>query len=122
MEKTIKIGKKKRRVFLEGYARAASRFAMFNPMYAKKLKRIAEDVYAAMAKNGGLEENLEAEALSAALCLLAGIHDAGVSPEAVAPLFDTTADKIHAVLTAYHREPLPNPPTKEEKGEKDETH
>ena len=109
----IKIGRKKRGVVLEAYARAASRFAMFNPVYANKLKRTAEEVYARLVQNGEIDGVKEADSLSAALCLIAGIKDMGDSAEQIAPFFETEAEKVTAVINAYNKEP--------QRGEEDET-
>ncbi len=100
----IKIGRKKRRVFLAAYAKAASRFAMFNPIHASKLKKTTEDVYKKMQANEQIEGMEEDDPLSAAICFLAGVKDMGDSPQALARFFDTTAEKIEKVLGAYAQE------------------
>lgn len=111
----VKIGKKKRRVFIGAYAKAASKFAMFNPVYAGKLKKTTEEVYRAVTTNLTIDEMQDEDSLSAAICLLAGIKDMGTTAEAVAPYFDTKAEEIVKVLDSYHRLP-------QEKGEENETH
>ena len=89
---------------------------MFNPVYANKLKKTTEEIYAKLQKNGYIEEVKDEDALSAAICLSAGIRDMGTTSEEVAPFFETKAEKIDALLTACEL------PPKEEKGEEDGTH
>ncbi|MBR2903926.1 MAG: hypothetical protein IKC37_04690 [Clostridia bacterium] len=101
----LKIGRKKRRLVLDGYARAASRFAMFNPVYAGKLKRTAEETYSRLVKNGEIEFLKDTDAFSAALCLLAGIHDMGDTAEKIAPFFETEPNKVMEVLIACEKPP-----------------
>lgn len=101
----VKLGRKKRRLFLEAYAKTASRFALFNPVYAKKIKRTTETVYEKMRLNGGLDEMKDADALSAVFYLLAGIKDMGATAEEIAALFETQPAKIYDVLSVYDRFP-----------------
>ncbi len=111
----IKIGRKKRRVFIEAYAKAASRFAMFNPVYASKIKKTAEEVYRRLTDNDRWEEIPDSVSLSAAICLIAGIKDMGKTAGEIAPFFETDEQKVLAVLTAY------DAPKKEGEGEEDAT-
>ncbi len=95
----ISIGRKRRKKFVEGYARVASKFSVVNDRYAVKIKNAAESLYRALEEKGGLDLVDNADDLSCAVYFLAGIHDLGKDHEWIASAFDANVAKVHVLLS-----------------------
>lgn len=98
----IKIGRKKRKKFIEAYAKIASKFVVVNDDYGKKLKVTAESLYAALEKHESLDLIENADDCACAIFLLAGLKELGSDPKGVVEAFHANEEKVRA-LTAVAR-------------------
>ena len=95
----IKLGRKKRKRFLEGYAKVASRFIAVNGGYAEKLKKAAEKLYRALESYDALDLIQNSDDCACAIFVLSGLRDLGKDATHVALAFNANAEKV-GVLTA----------------------
>ncbi len=95
----IVIGRKKRKRFIEGYAKIASRFVAINDVYGKKLKVAAESLYKALAQNEGLEAIENTDDLACAIFVLAGLKELGGDLTAVARALDANPERVQNLLS-----------------------
>lgn len=94
----IVIGRKKRKRFIEGYAKIASRFVAINDVYGKKLKVAAESLYKALAQNEGLDAIDNTDDLACAIFVLAGLKELGGDLAAVARALDANVERVQNLL------------------------
>ena len=83
----IKLGRKKRKRFLEGYAKVASRFIAVNGGYAEKLKKAAEKLYRALESYDALDLIQNSDDCACAIFVLSGLRDLGKDATHVALAF-----------------------------------
>lgn len=95
----IKIGRKKRNRFLEGYAKVASKFIVINDDYAEKLKTAAEELYEALRKYDSLDLIDNTDDCACAIFVLAGLTELGKDARNVAQAFNASPERV-GVLTA----------------------
>ena len=95
----IDIGRKRRKKFLEAYAKLASKFIVINEGYSIKIKRAAEKLYRALEKNEALDLIDNADDCACALYLLAGIHDLGKDASWVASAFEANLERVQVLLS-----------------------
>jgi tetratricopeptide (TPR) repeat protein len=106
----ISIGRKRRKKFIEAYAKLVSKFIAIKESYSWKIKKSAELLYRSLEKNEALDLVDNTDDCACAIYLLTGIHDLGKDTAWVASAFDANLEKTQA-LTAYAR----NDEHKEEK-------
>lgn len=106
----ISIGRKRRKKFIEAYAKLVSKFIAIKESYSWKIKKAAELLYRSLEKNEALDLVDNTDDCACAIYLLTGIHDLGKDTAWVASAFDANLEKTQA-LTAYAR----NDEHKEEK-------
>ena len=95
----IKIGKKKRKKFLGGYARVASKFAIIASSYGGKLQRAAERLYRAVEALE-LTELFESEDdVACAIYLASGLKELGNDATQIAEAFDADVQKVKVILS-----------------------
>ena len=116
----IQIGRKRRKKFIEAYARLASKFIVINEGYSIKMKRAAEKLYRALEKHEALDLIDSADDCACALYLLAGIHELGKDMAWVASAFEANLAKVQVLLSYTVEDYLTQPKQEEEK--KDETY
>lgn len=95
---SIKIGRKKRKRFIEAYAKTASKFVIVNGEYAEILHEAAEELYRALEANGGLDLIEKDDDCACAIFLTAGLKELGKDLNEVARAFDADAEKVRAIL------------------------
>lgn len=95
----IQIGRKRRKKFIEAYARLASKFILVNEKYSIKIKKAAEKLYRALEKHEALDLIESADDCACALYLLAGIHDLGKDTAWVASAFEANLAKVQVLLS-----------------------
>ncbi len=117
----IKVGRKRRKKFIEGYARVASKFALISEGYAEKIKDSAERLYRLLEKGNGLDLITDPNDVACAIYLLAGFEDLGKDKAWIASAFDANLSKVH-VLLSYTVNPWEAKDRKEEKNKENETH
>ncbi len=95
----IRIGRKRRRKFIEGYAKVASKFLVIDDKYAEKLQRAAERLYACLEKYNALDLADGDDELACAIYLLAGLHELGKDQKFIASAFDAKIEKVRVLLS-----------------------
>ena len=73
----IRLGRKKRRRFLEGYSALASKFVVVNDAYGERIRASAEKLYADLEKSDGLDLIEKAEDCACALYFTSGLKEFG---------------------------------------------
>lgn len=96
----IKIGRKKRKKFLEAYAKLASKFAVLDDRYAQNMKRVAERFYADMQNNGGFDLIDNSDDCACALFLLSGVRELGGDETRIAEAFGADLERVKKLLYA----------------------
>ena len=94
----IKIGRKKRKKFIGGYARVASKFALISPSYGAKLKRAAERLYRAVEQVEGEELFAYEDDIACAIYLSSGLKDLGRDVAQIAEAFDADVTRVKLLL------------------------
>ena len=96
----ISIGRKRRKKFLEAYAKLASKFIVIKEGYSMKIKRAAERLYRALEANDALDLIENTDDCACAIYMLTGIHDLGKDMEWIASAFEADLEKTQE-LTSY---------------------
>ncbi len=95
----VSLGRKRRKKFLEGYARVASKFAAVDEGYSRALKESAEKLYRALEKKQGLDLVDNPDDCACAIYFLSGLKDLGRDKEWIAQAFDADLAKVNVLLS-----------------------
>lgn len=95
----IQIGRKRRKRFIESYAKVASKFSIVNDDYGKKIKRAAEKLYRDLEENGGLELVDGAEECACAIFFYSKINQITKNREEMAQIFGADLEKVNRLLS-----------------------
>ena len=95
----IQIGRKRRKKFLEAYAKLASKFVMVNDLYADKIAGCAEVLYRALEKTNSLDLIDNTDDCACAIFFLAGLKELGSEPNRVAAAFEANLPKVQVLLS-----------------------
>ena len=109
----IKIGRKKRKRFLAGYAKIASRFVAVNGEYGRRMQAAAENLYAALSARERLDLVENEDDLACAIYFLAGLKELGRDLETVVKAFDANEARVISLTSIAIETPLE---TKEKNG------
>lgn len=96
----ITLGRKRRKRFIEAFAKVASKFMVIRDLYGEKLQQAAENLYKALADNNALDLVDSTDDLACAMFLLAGLKELGNNPEMIAAAFDANVEKVSELLSA----------------------
>ncbi len=96
----IAIGRKRRKRFLEGFAKVASKFIVIRDSYSDKIKQAAETLYQALASSESLDLVDNTDDLACAIFLLSGLKELGNNPEVIAGAFDANAVRVKVLISA----------------------
>ena len=96
----IRIGRKRHRKFVEGYAKVASKFAIIQDSYGEKLADAAEELYRSLEFYNSLDLIDNTDDCACAIFLTAGLKELGQDVNFIASAFDADAAKAR-VLTSY---------------------
>jgi hypothetical protein len=94
------VGRKRRKKFIQSYAKTASKFGIVCDDYARKVSRAAEKLYYALEKNGALDIIDDTDALACAIFLTSGIKEIKESAEKTALMFGADLVKVQEILSA----------------------
>jgi hypothetical protein len=94
------VGRKRRKRFIEAFAKVASKFIVIRDLYSEKLKTAAETLYRALEDNGGLELVENTDDLACAIFLTAGLKELGNNMQMIAGAFDANEAKVEGLLAA----------------------
>ncbi len=95
----ISIGRKRRKKFLEGYARVASKFVAVDKSYSWAIKESAEKLYRTLEKKQGLDLVDNPDDVACAIYLLSGLKDLGKERKWIAEIFDANLDKVNVLIS-----------------------
>jgi hypothetical protein len=95
----ITVGRKRRKRFIEGFAKVASKFIVIRDLYGEKLREAAENLYNALAENDGLDMVDNTDDLACAIFLTAGLKELGNNPEMIAGAFEADVVKVGTLLS-----------------------
>ena len=95
----IHVGRKRKKRFIEAFAKVASKFMVIRDLYGEKLKQAAENLYVALSENDGLDLVKNTDDLACAMFLMAGLKELGNNPEMIAAAFDANAVAVAELLT-----------------------
>ena len=98
----VEIGRKKRKRFIEGHAKIASRFLAFSDGYAKKIKKTVENLYRVVEKYDQFDLCESADDIACAVYLLAGLKELGIGQDidAVSSAFGANAARVRVLLAS----------------------
>ncbi len=110
----IKIGRKKRKRFLSGYAKIASRFVAVSGDYGIRMKMAAEGLYAALSKRERLDLIENEDDLACAIYFLADLKELGRDLETVVKAFDANVARVITLTGIAVETPTQEPMQTEE--------
>ncbi|MBR2321286.1 MAG: tetratricopeptide repeat protein [Clostridia bacterium] len=96
----ITLGRKRRKRFIEAFAKVASKFMVIRDLYGEKLQQAAENLYKALSDNNALDLVDSTDDLACAMFLLAGLKELGNNPEMIAAAFDANVERVSELLSA----------------------
>ena len=95
----IKIGRKRRAKYVEGYAKVGSKFVILSEMHGEKIKSAAETLYRALEKANALDLVDNTDDCACAIFMLSGLKELGNNPENVAYSFDANLAKTRVLMS-----------------------
>lgn len=94
----IRLGKKGRRRFLEGYAKVASKFAIVDDEYAKRICGNATSLYDCLAEYERYDLMNNPDNIACAIYILSGLKEFGKSPAEAARVFSAEPAVVEEIL------------------------
>lgn len=95
----IKIGRKRRKKFLEAYAKIASKFVVISDTYGDKIVQAAERLYRVLEKENALDLIDNTDDCACAMFFLAGLRELGNDKARIAAAFDADLAKVQVLLS-----------------------
>ena len=95
----IKIGRKRRKKFIEAYAKIASKFIVIKDAYAEKIALAAESLYRALEKENALDLIDNTDDCACAIFLMSGIRELGNDMGRIVSAFDGNIAKVQVLLS-----------------------
>ena len=95
----IKIGRKRRAKYLEGYAKVGSKFVILSEMHGEKIKSAAETLYRALEKASALDLVDNTDDCACAIFMLSKLKELGNDPEKIAYSFDANLAKTRVLMS-----------------------
>lgn len=96
----VSIGRKRRRKFVEAYAKLASKFLMINDNYGDKIRLATETLYTALSEYNSLDLVDNTDDLACAIFIISGLKELGNNPATIAAAFDANVAKVQVLLSA----------------------
>lgn len=96
----LKLGRKRKKKFLEGYAQIASKFAIVSDDYGEQIRSSAEKLYEKVAQNELWEYADSPADIAAAIYLFCNMGEFGKNVEAIAPVFGANASCVGRLVSA----------------------
>ncbi len=94
----LDLGRKKRKTFLNAYARLFSSFAVIDDGYGMKFAEAAEEVYRRLEARGGLDEVNNEEELTVAVCVESGVHPSELAGENIYEFYGVSEESVKRLL------------------------
>ena len=95
----IKIGRKRRKKFIEAYAKLASKFIVIRDTYAEKIANAAEFLYRALQEYDALDLIDNTDDCACAIFFLAGLKEMGNDKQRIATAFDANFARVQTLLS-----------------------
>ncbi len=95
----LNVGRKKRKKFIEGYARVVSKFGVVDERYCGILQCSAELLYGALERSNALDLAENPDDIACAIYFLSEIRDLGKDRAWVASAFDANLAKVNVLLS-----------------------
>ena len=95
----IKIGRKRRKKFIESYAKIASKFIVIKDSYAEKIALAAESLYRALGKENALDLIDNTDDCACAIFFMSGVREMGNDMQRIAAAFDANLAKVQVLLS-----------------------
>lgn len=95
----ICIGRKKRKRFIQSYAKIASKFVALHDPYGAKIKQAAETLYRALEKYGSMDLIDNTDNCACAIFVLSGLKELGRNLDEIAAAFEANKDKVNVLLS-----------------------
>lgn len=95
----IKIGRKRRKKFIEAYAKIASKFIVIKEAYAEKIALAAESLYRALEKQNALDLIENSDDCACAIFMMSGVRELGNDMQRVCSAFDANPAKVQVLLS-----------------------
>ena len=96
----VRLGRKRRKKFIEAYARIASKFIVLKDSYGEKIKLATEALYNALEGYESLDLVDNADDCACAIFMMTGLKELGNNPAVIAAAFDANVDKVKVLLSA----------------------
>ena len=96
----IHVGRKRRKKFVEAFAKVTSKFLAINDSYGEKIKTAAELLYATLEGYNNLDIIDSADDCACAIFLLSGLKELGKDVGMIAAAFDANIAKVQVLLSA----------------------
>lgn len=96
----VRLGRKRRKIFIEGYAKVASKFGIASDECGERVVAATETLYRTLEANGCLETVKNADDCACAVFLTSGIKDVRGEATQIAALFGADIQGVQAILTA----------------------
>ena len=94
----INIGRKRRKKFLEAYAKIASKFVVISDAHGERIADSAEKLYDGLLEHDALELIQNVDDCACAIFLSAGLKELGNDPARIASAFDADLEKTQRIL------------------------
>ena len=94
----IQIGRKRRKRFIDAYAKVASKFVALKDGNGKKIKTATETLYRALEENDGLDLVESADDCACAIFLSSGLKELGQDTQRIVSAFEADASRVRAIL------------------------
>lgn len=95
----IKVGRKRRKKFIESYAKIASKFVAISDIYGEKIAKAAEGLYCVLERENALDLIDNTDDCACAIFLLSGLRELGNDQERIAAAFDANLAKVQVLLS-----------------------
>lgn len=97
----IQIGRKRRKFFIDAYARLASKFVIIHDGYGARVKQVTEQLYRTVEKYEQFDLIDDTDDCACAIYLLSGLKELGTEIATVCKLFDANQEKVQVLLSTY---------------------
>lgn len=95
---TLLIDRKKRKNFVQAYARLVAHFSILDDSLGETFAAVAEMLYVKLKNENRLDAAADTSALCAALYKCSGVVEAGITEEKIEEFFDVSWDRINKIL------------------------
>ena len=94
----IRIGRRKHKRFLSGYAKTASRFSIIQDGYSQKLQQTAEKLYRAIEKNDAFDVLENEDDIACAIYFLSDLKDLGKDRDLIYHAFEADKARVQTIM------------------------